>query len=100
MLNNKTGPHLKPTDTSEGVLSGLDDCIDKKECYIVRDKQEESGRAGNHPLSFVWMPVWYRCGEMLLSLTSEALLTLRERKRGGGGKNKEAYCREQLFLCL
>lgn len=49
------GPDLKQTDISEGVLSGLDDWSDKKECYTVRDKQEESGRAANRTLSFVWM---------------------------------------------
>ena len=38
------------------------------------------------------------------SLTSEALLTLKERERdrggGGGEKREQTYCREQLFLCL
>lgn len=55
MHNDKPGPDLKQTDTSEGVLRGLDDWSDKKECYTVRDKQEESGRAANRTLSFVWM---------------------------------------------
>lgn len=58
----KSSPHAQrktqtrsQADTSEGVLRGLDDWSDKKECYTVRDKQEESGRAANRTLSFVWM---------------------------------------------
>ena len=84
------GPDLKQTDISEGVLRGLDDWRDKKR---VLRSQGQTGR------------MWYllfgckglcsiHVKRRLLSLTSAALLTLKEKEKergggGGGGERRE-----------